>query len=156
MGPKVKPILERLKAKTEYQDGGCWLWNGSKTHNGYGEIRTVDRRLIRVHRLSYEEHRGPIPAGVFVLHECDQRNCWNPNHLFLGTAAENTADMMGKHRHIPAPCPGEANGNALVTEDIVRLIRADSRRIIDIAADYGIHFTTVSDIKRRKTWKHVT
>jgi len=153
-GMMITPALDRLNAKSIIEDGGCWLWQGSKTHNGYGEIR-IGSVNERVHRYSYRAHKGEIPKGIFVLHTCDKRNCWNPDHLFLGTPADNTADMMGKSRHTAHPRPGEANGNALVTDDMVRAIRQDSRRIVDIAAEYGIHFTTVSDIRRRKSWRHV-
>jgi hypothetical protein len=150
----VIPVIDRLKAKTIFSEDGCWLWTGHLGHNGYGQIAAYGKRM-RVHRVSYELHKGRVPEGSMVLHHCDVRNCWNPDHLFIGSAAENTDDMMAKDRHIPRPSPGSANGNAILTDDTVRAIRADTRRIIDIAADYGIHFTTVSDIRRRKSWRHV-
>lgn len=153
-GSGLTPVIERLRGKTVISDGGCWLWTGHQGHNGYGQI-ALDGKRLRVHRVSYELHHGPIPGSSLVLHRCDVRNCWNPDHLFVGTPAENSDDMMGKARHIPAPSPGMANGNALLTDDQVRAIRADQRRIVDIAEAYGIHFTTVSDIRRRKSWRHV-
>jgi len=153
-GSGLIPVATRLKTKTIIGDGGCWLWMGSKSHNGYGYINT-EAGVKRVHRVSFEMHKGAVPKGVFVLHKCDVRNCWNPDHLFLGTASDNTADMMEKSRNVPAPRRGMDNATSLVTDDIVRAIRADHRRIVDIAKDYGIHFTTVSDIRRRKSWRHI-
>ncbi|WP_366520184.1 HNH endonuclease signature motif containing protein [Chelatococcus sp.] len=136
------------------EQSGCWLWTGSKTHNGYGELN-VDRRARRVHRLSYELLHGSIPTGEFVCHSCDVRACWNPAHLFCGTAQDNSSDMKAKGRHRPAPQRGGANGNALVDEEAVRRIRLDQRPLKTIAAELGLHFTTVSDIRRRKSWRHV-
>ena len=153
-GSGVISVLDRLFGKSEIADGGCWLWNGSQTHNGYGEIRTPDG-LKRVHRVSFELFCGPIPEGMKVLHECDVRNCWNPDHLFTGTSKENSEDMVKKGRQRATPQRGESNPNARLTPDLVRAIRNDGRPLKQIADDHAIHFTTVSDIKRRKAWAHI-
>jgi hypothetical protein len=79
---------------------GCWLWVGSNQSaggSGYGRLR-IDRRWRYAHRLSWEMHNGPIPAGLAVLHRCDDSLCVNPDHLFLGTQAENMRDCMAKGR----------------------------------------------------------
>jgi len=154
-GSGVTPVLERLFRKTVVDENGCYLWLGSLTHNGYGEIRTPEG-LRRVHRVSYELHCEPIPAGLSVLHECDVRNCWNPDHLFTGTSKENTEDMVVKGRNKFKAHLGTSNPNAKLNDDIVRSIRSDQRPLFEIASEYAIHFTTVSDIKRGKSWKHVT
>lgn len=73
----------------------CWLWQGLKTAKGYGRYGKGGRRA---HRIAYSEFIGEIPSGLLVLHSCDNPSCVNPNHLFLGTSADNTKDMVTKGR----------------------------------------------------------
>lgn len=76
--------------------GGCVLWIRAAV-KGYG-IKWIRRRMVLVHRLSWSLEHGPIPAGMFVLHRCDIPACFNVEHLFLGTQADNLADMTRKGR----------------------------------------------------------
>jgi hypothetical protein len=131
-------------------ENGCWLWPGVIESNGYGRAY-VKRQNWWAHRLSYVIHKSAIPAGLVVCHRCDVRQCVNPDHLFVGTIADNQQDMKAKGR---AP-RGEKSGSAKLTEESVRHIRNDKRRYHVIAAEFGISQTTISEIKSRKVWAHV-
>lgn len=117
---------------------------------GYG-VRYKGRRAILAHREAWEVARGPLPVGACVLHRCDNRRCINVEHLFLGTRADNAADRHAKGRD----ARGEDNGQAGLTVEQVKAIRADPRSQHVVADAYGISQTHVSDIQRHKRWAHV-
>jgi|SaaInlLV_10m_DNA_3_1039740.scaffolds.fasta_scaffold19136_2 hypothetical protein len=99
--PRKTPPFERLLSgyKTD-EKTGCWLWVGSKYKNGYGWLK-VFGKSVSTHRYSYEIHNGYIPKGMEVMHSCDVRNCINPDHLSLGTHAENMRQASERGR---MPC----------------------------------------------------
>lgn len=78
----------------------CWLWQKAKNQYGYGLLGRSDggRRVVLAHRSMWEREYGPIPIGVFVCHHCDTPACVRPDHLFLGTQADNLHDMLAKGR----------------------------------------------------------
>lgn len=145
--------------------GGCWLWTASLNHNGYGRgyVRWCS---CRAHRLSWRIHNGPIPAGLFVLHNCpggDNRACVNPAHLWLGTHQQNMADMVAKGttnkgRKIPsAGRGGEEHNQAKLTWKKVRLIRslyATGKYLQrQLAERFDVKNTTISYIITQRLWK---
>ena len=91
-------VMSRFSSKYSV-DGrtGCWNWTASVRDNGYGQMQT-HKKVERAHRVSWEIHRGEIPDGMFVLHRCDNRLCVNPDHLYLGTHADNMRDITERGR----------------------------------------------------------
>ncbi len=92
------PLKDRLVSQIGIGCDGCWNWVGCLTRNGYGQ-GTYKQKRYSAHRASYSEFIGPIPSKLLVLHKCDNRRCINPEHLFIGTAKENTLDMVKKGRN---------------------------------------------------------
>lgn len=132
----------------EFTDS-CWNWTGAINSDGYGSW--VRDKGDKTHRVAWRLANGPIPDGSHVLHRCDNRRCVNPDHLFLGTNADNVADKMAKGRH----ARGEATPAARLTEADVRAIRNDPRDNATIGREYGVTTTTIWQIKHRKRWQHV-
>lgn len=91
-------VKSRLLANVTATDTGCWEWNRFRDPDGYGSF-SVCRQKIRTHVASYMVHVTPNTEGLCVLHKCDNPPCCNPDHLFLGTHADNSKDMRLKNRH---------------------------------------------------------
>lgn len=99
----------------------CWIWLGGRSAKGYGYTNGIG-----AHRVAWTLHKGPIPSGMSVLHHCDNPPCVNPDHLFLGTTADNVADMIGKGR---ARASGYRPELPLLPSDVKR------RRVIYLSDD---------------------
>ncbi len=152
-----EPATMRFRKGFSAIPGGCWEWQGALARSGYGVLK-VGGRTVTTHRFSWESHRGPIPEGMFVCHTCDNRKCVNPDHLFLGTCADNQADMARKGRARNNPSFGEAHHGAVLTEaDIkeIRRLRAAGMSQREIGARFGMKQGHISDILRGKVWSHV-
>ncbi len=123
---------------------GCWIWMRACTGKGYGQIR-VSNVCYLTHRLSWEIHNGEIPEGMFVLHRCDVPPCLNPNHLFLGTAAQNMEDMWRKGRGVGAELGSRRAAKLSIEETLA--IHADTRSLSVIAKEYKTCKSNVSRIR---------
>lgn len=152
------PLATRLWAKIQKAGpDDCWLWLAHRNPGGYGTIGSGGKHgtMLLAHRVAYEEAVGQIPPGLHVLHRCDNPPCCNPAHLWVGTDADNVADMQAKGRKRWKPSPGSKNGLAKLTEQQVLEIRAAPGPEVAIAARYKIAKSNVSFIRLRKTWKHI-
>jgi hypothetical protein len=142
-------------AKQVIKREGCWGWRASRDHDGYpifrGEFDGV--RYTKAHRFSYALHTGEHPGPRHVMHSCDNPRCTNPDHLSLGTNADNMADKIAKGR--ARVCRGEEAGHAKITRAQAEAIKADARAYVVIAAEHGIAPSTVGSIKNGESWRHV-
>ena len=133
----------------------CWLWQAGSVVKGYGRIR-INGRMQLAHRVAWELTYGKIPNGMCVLHACDVRACTRPDHLFLGTYADNTRDAIDKGRNVMAGALGTRNPATNLCElDVwlIRNIKGQTHRAI--AKFFDISRETVTNIINRKTWRHV-
>lgn len=131
----------------------CWPWLAGKYQStGYGQFRGRG-----AHRVAWELANGKIPPGLFICHRCDNKWCVNPRHLFLGTAAENTADMCVKGRSSGPGRGTDHHSNALTDQDVLDIRRraAEGEQQKALAAEYGVGEAQVSRIVRRRQWTHI-
>lgn len=139
-------------------NSGCVLWIECVNAHGYGRVRWEGRPQL-CHRLSYAVAFGPIPQGMSVLHKCDNPGCINPDHLRLGTQADNNADMRAKGRSSDGRARpkvwGERNGHARHTEKLMLAVKRADGTYAEIARIYGVSETSVGYVKRGIQWSHL-
>lgn len=153
----------------------CWSWKASKSDKGYGIISVGSRgvcRRLRAHRVSWLIHYGLDPGNLLVCHACDNPECCNPRHLFLGTSADNTQDMIAKGRASAPPLHegddhplrkdanarffGEDNGMAKYTSDLVMAVFRSSLGTAAVARALNVPASFVADVRKGRTWRHLT
>lgn len=161
MKPGPKPVRDsvRFAAYTRLAPSGCLEWTGSRGTTGYGQFYFQGRPSVKAHRAAWVMAFGPIPDGMYVLHRCDNRTCVEPSHLFLGTHADNMADMSSKGRASSGPgLRGSTIGNSTLHEsDVVRMrqLRAAGWTYKELAAEFATSLSNAHLICMRKHWKHV-
>jgi len=166
---------QRFEFYVVRRDNDCWGWRGkSVQRGGYGSMRHHGKSMA-ASRYSWLLHRGPIPSGMFVCHTCDNPQCTNPCHLFLGTPADNTRDALSKGRMsqlgAARPCyargaahhwhgahKGETNGRAKLTAADVQMVRAraaagESRAAL--ARAFCVSWTAINFVVNGKNWRSV-
>jgi hypothetical protein len=148
---------------------GCWVWTkySDVTRNvpatnfcgGYGALWFAGKKR-KTHQVSWLIHHGAIPAGMCVLHTCDVPECVNPDHLYIGTKADNAADMLARNRggqHKNPPRGDRRYDSKLHAEDVltIRSLCAEGLSQSKVAARFNISQTAVHKIVHRHRWAHI-
>ena len=151
---KQPAAISRLWRKVRKGDG-CWEWTGSTSSKGYGYFKPGPGERTSVHRFSYELATGQSAAGKVVCHRCDNRRCVRPDHLFLGTPADNHHDAVQKGRN----ARGVMVPTHKFTDEQVAAIREEHATgaigYRPLARKYKVHRDTIWRLVSRKSWKHV-
>ena len=158
----IQQKIDRLRIAYEdkvVRQEGCWDWKGWMTGQGYGGIY-FDSKTIGAYKASWIINNGMVPDGKWILHKCDNRICSNPDHLYLGTSSQNAIDRINRTA-LPKnmfTC-GENHPSAkLKTADVIRIkeliaLGVPSTRL---AKEYKVNDQTISKIKHKQSWKHLT
>ena len=149
----------------------CWEWNSNRSYNGYGRFR-MPAGWYGAHRIAYTLTKGLIAKDALVLHTCDNPGCVNPGHLWLGNQTDNMADMFKKGRgrramgkdngaytHPEKMPRGEDHGSSKLkprqVQEIRRLYATGSYKQRDLAVQYSVTQSLVSNILHRNLWAHI-
>lgn len=115
----------------------CWIWTAGRGDHGYGGLKNDEGRSVSAHRFSYELHHGPIPEGMVVCHRCDNPPCVRPDHLFLGSPADNVQDMFQKGRAVSGwAIRTHCSNGHLYDEDNTRVDKHGHRKCRACAREY--------------------
>jgi hypothetical protein len=137
-GPKPQDEAERFWSLVD-RTGACWTWLGKRV-NGYGQFRrNSPRRMEMAHRVAWELTNGSVPKGLWVLHRCDNRLCCHPDHLFVGTAQDNSDDMINKGR-----------SKRRLTDGQIEEIRQSAEPSRLIAPRYGVTHAYIRRLRRQE------
>ncbi len=148
--PRNFSVAQRLEyLSIPEPNSGCFLWLGSVTDFGYAKVNWFGTYDC-AHRWAWRAAHGEIPEGLQVLHKCDVPSCVNPNHLFLGTHADNMRDKALKGR-----CNPTYGGGGKLDPDKVLYVRASKERGSDLAKKFGVSQATISETRTGKLWAWV-
>lgn len=128
-------------------DAACWPWKGRVNVSGYGRLTVLGKGEF-AHRLAFLFSGGDMLSGLVVCHRCDNPPCCNPAHLYAGTPALNSADMVARARY--------SLHRAKITFDDaqeIRRLRRQGKRLLDLAAQFGISVSAITRIMQGHTWK---
>lgn len=154
---KKRLAKDRFFEKVRKTDN-CWIWTGGKYYNGYGQFFQNPNKIV-AHRFSYILHYGEISKDLMVCHKCDNRECVNPHHLFLGTQSDNIKDMVNKGRQVKTSRVGEINGNSKINEktvkEIRRLYRETDMGARLIGLKFGLSETQTFRVIKGESWKNI-
>lgn len=145
--------IDRLLSKIDIKgQDDCWEWAGGK-REGYGRVK-IQNKLFAVTRLVWRLVHGSDPVGQCICHTCDNPGCCNPNHLFLGTQADNNRDKENKQRG-NHPRGSNAGSSKLTEEDVINIFNSPESNV-SLGKRYGVTDATIGYIKRGESWQHVT
>ena len=163
--------IQRFWARVD-KSGGCWIYKGRSDPGAYGHFKINNKNLL-THRLSWAIHRGSIPKGIFVCHDCpggDNKRCVNPDHLWLGTRQDNIADAIqkgqtatgdrnGSRVHPEAILRGGAHPRSKLTDELVvemrRLHAGGGVTYKELGIKFGVCAPMAWEIVKRKNWLHI-
>lgn len=147
----MRNFVQRFWGKIKVDiNSDCWNWCGNKDKDGYGKIYYLGSHH-RTHRVSYSIYKGKIPTDMCVLHRCDNPSCVNPNHLFIGTPADNNQDRAKKHRSRNQN--GVLNNRVkLSVDNVIYILEHKEKKQQELASQFGISQIQVSRIRRGLRW----
>lgn len=135
---------------------GCWIWAGAQDYDGYGICSTHyinQKKYTRAHRASFAIHKGNFDSKLLVCHTCDNPNCVNPDHLFLGTHLDNIRDCKRKNRRHTG-----AKHSKLTTSQVLAIRHQHENELCthkDLGKEYGVSRSNIGVILSRKIWSHI-